>query len=222
MLSRLRARLTYSNVMATTAVFLALGGTSYAALTVTGKTVKNSSLTGADVKNKSLTKKDFKGSVRGPAGPQGAQGPQGLQGAQGGTGPKGDVGPTGPAGPTQGTATANFSGATPSPTFDHTHGTHSITTAVAGRLYVWARGQVSTTCSAGGAKAALYVDGTPVPASGFTFPASTSTIVQVSAVSDPVPAGDHTVTFATDCTGGTFSGGSSSNGAVGAILLGGS
>jgi hypothetical protein len=92
MLSRLRDRLTYSNVMATTAVFLALGGTSYAALSVTGKNVRNSSLTGQDVRDKSLTRKDFKGSVRGPAGPQGAQGPQGTQGPQGATGPQGPQG----------------------------------------------------------------------------------------------------------------------------------
>ena len=36
----------YSNVISTVALFVALGGTSYAALTVTGKNVRNSSLTG--------------------------------------------------------------------------------------------------------------------------------------------------------------------------------
>ena len=46
MLSTLRARLTYANVMATIAVFVALGGSSYAAITITGKNVRNSSLTG--------------------------------------------------------------------------------------------------------------------------------------------------------------------------------
>ena len=38
MLSAVRARLTYANVMATAAVFIALGGSSYAALKVTGRT----------------------------------------------------------------------------------------------------------------------------------------------------------------------------------------
>jgi hypothetical protein len=42
------------------ALFAALGGSSYAAITVTGKNVKNSSLTGSDVKNSSLTGKDVK------------------------------------------------------------------------------------------------------------------------------------------------------------------
>jgi hypothetical protein len=54
MIQRLRGRLTYSNVVATLALFVALGGSSYAALTVTGKNVRNGSLTGKDVKRNSL------------------------------------------------------------------------------------------------------------------------------------------------------------------------
>jgi hypothetical protein len=50
----LRKRLTYANVMATLAVFIALGGTSYAALTVTGRDVKNSSLTFRDLQRDTL------------------------------------------------------------------------------------------------------------------------------------------------------------------------
>jgi len=79
----LRHRLSYANVMATVAVFIALGGSSYAALRVTGRNVPKDALTGADIKNlagkdvrnhsptgtdakkKSLTPKDFTGSVRG-------------------------------------------------------------------------------------------------------------------------------------------------------------
>ena len=40
-------------------LFVALGGTSYAAITVTGKDVRNGSLTGADVKDRSLKKADL-------------------------------------------------------------------------------------------------------------------------------------------------------------------
>jgi hypothetical protein len=47
--------------MATVAVFIALGGSSYAALTITGRNVKNSSLSGRDIKNNSVTGKDVKG-----------------------------------------------------------------------------------------------------------------------------------------------------------------
>jgi hypothetical protein len=47
-------RLTYANVMATLAVFIALGGSSYAALSVTGRNVKNSSLTFRDLRRDTL------------------------------------------------------------------------------------------------------------------------------------------------------------------------
>jgi hypothetical protein len=50
----LRRRLTYANVMATVAVFIALGGSSYAALTVTGRNVKNGSLTFRDLRRDTL------------------------------------------------------------------------------------------------------------------------------------------------------------------------
>jgi hypothetical protein len=54
----LRARLTYANVMATIAVFIALGGSSYAALRITGKNVPRDALTGADIKD--LTGRDVR------------------------------------------------------------------------------------------------------------------------------------------------------------------
>jgi hypothetical protein len=53
-------RPTYANVVATLALVVAMGGTSYAAVKVTGKDVKNASLTGKDVKDESLTGKDVK------------------------------------------------------------------------------------------------------------------------------------------------------------------
>jgi len=53
-MSRLRPNLTYANVMATLAVFIALGGSSYAALKVTGKDVRNRSLTYRDLKRDTL------------------------------------------------------------------------------------------------------------------------------------------------------------------------
>jgi hypothetical protein len=50
----LRRRLTYANAMATLAVFIALGGSSYAALTITGRNVKNGSLTFRDLRRNTL------------------------------------------------------------------------------------------------------------------------------------------------------------------------
>jgi hypothetical protein len=50
----IRRRLTYANVMATLAVFIPLGGSSYAALTITGRSVKNGSLTSRDIRRDTL------------------------------------------------------------------------------------------------------------------------------------------------------------------------
>jgi hypothetical protein len=47
-------------IVAIVALFMALGGTSYAALKVTGKNVANSTLTGVDIKNRSLGPKEHK------------------------------------------------------------------------------------------------------------------------------------------------------------------
>jgi hypothetical protein len=56
-----RSHLTLANVGSVMALFVALGGSSYAAIKVTGKNVKNSSLTGKDVKNNSLKGADVTG-----------------------------------------------------------------------------------------------------------------------------------------------------------------
>ena len=100
---------TYSNVAATLALFVALGGTSFAAVSITGSDVKNGSLTGKDLKNESVTGSDVDnssltgsdikpssitssdvkdgsllaadfGAGQLPAGPQGPAGPAGTAG----------------------------------------------------------------------------------------------------------------------------------------------
>jgi hypothetical protein len=78
------------------ALFVALGGTGYAAVTITGKDVKNGSLTTKDIKNNSLTSSDVKdrslrlrdfrsgelsNGQRGPAGPAGPAGAAGAAGS---------------------------------------------------------------------------------------------------------------------------------------------
>ena len=50
----LRRHLSYANVMATAAVFIALGGSSYAALTITGAEVRDGSLTKRDLRKNTL------------------------------------------------------------------------------------------------------------------------------------------------------------------------
>jgi hypothetical protein len=54
MLARLRGRLTYANVMATMAVFIALGGSSYAALRISGSQIKDRTISGNKLKRDTL------------------------------------------------------------------------------------------------------------------------------------------------------------------------
>jgi hypothetical protein len=114
MLRRLLSRLTYANVMATIAVFIALGGSSFAVMRVTGKNVPHDALTGdditdltsQDIRDYSLLKRDFKRGelkassegVPGPQGPKGDAGGKGDAGAQGLKGAKGDAGEKGATG----------------------------------------------------------------------------------------------------------------------------
>jgi hypothetical protein len=124
-ISRLRKRLTYANVIATLALFVALGGSSYAAISITGRDVRDGSLTGSDLKRASIgtreirdgsvAKRDLTKSLQeshmpagsasgqgpkgdtGPAGSQGQPGADGKPGADGAPGAKGDPGPPGPS-----------------------------------------------------------------------------------------------------------------------------
>jgi hypothetical protein len=77
----------YANVMSTVAVFIALGGTSYAVT----KLPKNS-VGSEQVKDSSLQRKDLSAAalgVRGPRGPQGIAGTNGANGTAGATGGRG-------------------------------------------------------------------------------------------------------------------------------------
>jgi hypothetical protein len=95
----------HTTVVAYLALFAALGGSAYAAVTVTGKQIKDGTVTAKDVKNRSLGAGELsQGAIaslsgdRGPAGPQGAPGPQGIPGEQGLPGPIGETGAPGPQG----------------------------------------------------------------------------------------------------------------------------
>jgi type VI protein secretion system component Hcp len=94
---RIRSKLSYANVVATLCLFIALGGTSYAAVKITGADIKPESVTGANIKDGSLLAKDFKKGQL-PGGKPGAPGAPGQAGAQGGQGAAGAQGATGATG----------------------------------------------------------------------------------------------------------------------------
>ncbi len=60
MLARLRAHLTYANVVATLALFLALGGASYAAIRVGSGSIINNSVRTQDLRNNDIRGKDIR------------------------------------------------------------------------------------------------------------------------------------------------------------------
>ncbi len=93
----LRRHLTYANVAATLALFLALGGAAYAATqlpknSVGTKQLKKGAVTAAKINKK--TRNALRG-PQGPAGPQGKTGKTGKAAAKGATGAQGKTGLTG-------------------------------------------------------------------------------------------------------------------------------
>ena len=106
-----RRRPSLGTVLGGAALFVALGGTSYAAATlpaksvgaaqlrtsaVTSKKLAANAVTSAKVKDGSLVLKDFKAGQLPAGGGAGPAGPKGDPGAKGEKGEKGDVGPAGP------------------------------------------------------------------------------------------------------------------------------
>ena len=65
MLTKLRSRATFSNVIALTALFVALSGTSYAVTTFNSKDIRNNTIRSVDIKNRTIRGKDIKKGVIG-------------------------------------------------------------------------------------------------------------------------------------------------------------
>ena len=101
-----RHRPSHATVVAYLALFVALGGTSYAAVTLERNSVKGmhiarNAVTSPKVKDRSLLARDFAAGQlpagpQGPAGVQGPRGERGLQGEQGVQGLQGNQGPSNP------------------------------------------------------------------------------------------------------------------------------
>ncbi|MQA76845.1 MAG: hypothetical protein GEU88_21630, partial [Solirubrobacterales bacterium] len=86
-IARLRSHLTFSNVTAGLALFVALGGTGYAAITlprdsVGAKQIRKGAVRSSDIRNKAIRFRDIsrnaRTALRGQQGPQGPAGPAGV------------------------------------------------------------------------------------------------------------------------------------------------
>jgi hypothetical protein len=101
MWKRIRPRLTFANVVASIALFVALGGSSYAALRVGSKQITNNSIRSQDIRDNAIRSKDIRNGslLRGDfrmgqlgSGSRGPRGPRGPKGSKGSKGAKGDPG----------------------------------------------------------------------------------------------------------------------------------
>jgi hypothetical protein len=216
------ARHLRGNAVAYLAIFVGLGGTSYAAVTIPknsvgNKQLKKDAVDTKKVKNGTLLKDDFKGTL--PAGPQGPGGGVGEKGAPGGQGAKGDQGDKGVGGD-QGFPGSNLTpsqGANSAPTPATTLGATDtplitapavVTTAANTRLLAAAGGTaggddtvvdcVLNRSTNGGAKAAMGQRvATQIATLGF-FPGYLAPIAAQG--SADVPPGSHVVTL--ECNDG--------------------
>lgn len=94
-----------ATVMSALALFVALGGTGYAATQIGSAQIRDNSVQSRDIRNGTILSRDINAgtlsSLRGhtgPIGPRGATGATGRTGATGKTGATGATGKTGPAG----------------------------------------------------------------------------------------------------------------------------
>lgn len=85
-------------VLSVIALFVALGGVSYAAATVGSSQIKNNAVASKDIKNNTIRSKDIYSGTRAA-----------LKGARGPTGPAGAAGKVGPAGPAGRSALSSLS-----------------------------------------------------------------------------------------------------------------
>jgi hypothetical protein len=198
---KVKRQLSYANVMATLAVFIALGGGAYAVTagknTVTSKSIRTGAVKSEDVQNYGLKAIDID--------------PLTLSGLQG---------PAGPPGPT---AAAVFqSGANPvsNPDLPDPGADATVNAPTAGRLLVLWDGDIFENCTAGDPSFGLYVDGLPVPNTRIDWPTGTTKNVNLRGIIQ-VAAGSHKLTGGFDCPSGNHAGGSFGNVAPVAIFLAG-
>jgi hypothetical protein len=156
MLRRVLNRLTYANVVATLALFIALGGSSYAAIklprnSVGSDQIKTSAIHTGEIRDRTIRLQDIstsaRSSLRGQAGSQGATGAQGPAGPAGASAVKHFAAVTSAGGFARGDAThggrvgigsytVGFADSVASCAYSATLGTTDASTAPAGRVTV--------------------------------------------------------------------------------------
>jgi hypothetical protein len=202
------SRPSHTAVVAYLALFVALGGSSYAAVKITGKQVRDASLTGADVRNSSLTGSDLRdgsllaGDFKAGQLPKGATGAQGLAGLAGAPGANGATGAQGPAGATPAAVGDSIDAPAAADGLMAT-GATTLVTAVAGNVLVFGQETLLVKCPNAAIapcsfSAGLYLDGAPVADSGL----NTTLAIAEQLTFKPdlfglvknVPAGTHTIT----------------------------
>jgi hypothetical protein len=211
------------NVIGYLALFVALGGSSYAAVRLTPGSVKSSALaagavthaklarnsvTAANVKNGGLTASDFKSGaflqgLKGDVGPQGGKGLDGISGLKGAAGSPGIQGPAGKDGSASIAAKARLGNSVTAP--------HGASTGVPLSAATWTQsaGQldliagsvtlaVPSSCTGSfGNSLIVSVDGQPATlAIAPTVPAGTSVTmpILVGTLSEPDSDTQHTMT----------------------------
>lgn len=215
------------NAVAYVALFVSLGGTSYAAVqlprdSVGAAQIRTGAVRSAEVKDRSLLARDFRSGQlpRGPIGPTGPPGPAGATGPVGAAGASGSPGTPGAVGPTFGAQNVGVS-----PPITHTQfASTPITIPTSGRLFLYGHATLAVFCSPVSAlRIGLYVDDLPVSGTARTLPNGTSTTFDFTGLmTTPVAAGAHTVALGGACqTAGSAVGSMTTSDIVlGAVLLG--
>ena len=202
----LRKRLTFSNVIALLALFIALGGTSYAVTALPKNSVgtqqlKKNAVTGVKVKNGSLSSADFAAGTL-------LKGDTGASGATGATGPQGATGAAGPAG-AQYSSVDGDSQTNPIESNAVSVASGTIYLDQAGKYAMFARFDTTLTanmCAGGDPVLFLSTDGTVLAKSARTFLDSGSTwddFVLFGKMNVAQAAGNHTARIMAGCSNST-------------------
>ena len=186
-----------TNAVAYLALFIAIGGTSYAAVqlpkdSVSAKQIAKNAVRTAEVKDGSLKSTDFAAGtlLSGPAGP---------------AGPAGSAGPTGPAGPTW---AADRGLSVPGPVAPaDLNDIWTFTVPSAGKLFVYGRANLANdvVCDSSTVSFGLYIDGVGIPGTSQTFVQGAVVELATQGVTGPIAAGQHTISASAVCGDGTSS-----------------